>query len=171
LLLKRERRTRSRTREASKEWRRRCLFIFFSSTNRRVFNEDDEDDRPLSPSGVLSHSKMSPIHHHHDGNHSIPNAYEQEREARIAANRARLVELGIVATTNASASSAGMMPLGVLNSDPSEWAKSVFGGNKAKRRPTVALNVSPWCLYGERERKRKEKKRKEKGQRREETVS
>lgn len=95
---------------------------------------------------------------HHDGDPqaaAAPNAYEQEREARIAANRARLVELGIVSSTNASASAAtSTMPLGVLSHSsssgrPSAWARSMFGAGQkvARRRPTVALKVRMFLCW------------------------
>lgn len=109
---------------------------------------------------------------HHDGYPqaaAAPNAYEQEREARIAANRARLVELGIVSSTNASASAAtSTMPLGVLSHSsssgrPSAWARSMFGAGQkvARRRPTVALKVRMFlCWRKENEKNdRREKKK------------
>jgi len=110
---------------------------------------------------------MSPLHHDgSDGDHQITalNAYEQEREARIAANRARLVELGIV-STNPSASMA-TMPLGVLSSSgrPSAWARSAFGATEkaTKRRPTVSMKVCGFFFKRKRDKKRNRSTRKKK---------
>lgn len=143
-MLRREGRTRSCFFSRERGIKRVVSLPFFSSSFD-VGSLDERRRTSILPSGVLRHNQdanMSPLHHHHDGDPPAPNAYEQEREARIAANRARLVELGIVASTNASTLAASMIPLGVLDSAPSTWSRSLFGGEKAKRRPTVSLKVS-----------------------------
>ena len=156
--------------EEKRETRGTGIFFFFFGASR-VTDDAAKDsasllflsspllfvDAALKKAALNSSSPtlMSPLHqnHHHEGGSGdiqaqVPNAYEQEREARIAANRARLVELGIVSTNAASMSAT--MPLGVLSASssasgrPSAWARAMFGaaGQKAtRRRPTVALKV------------------------------
>ena len=130
-------------------------FVFFSSF------VEQKTRRGRALSRLLPHHRralMAPLHHDGGDPQAAPNAYEQEREARIAANRARLVELGIVSTTNASATSAAM-PLGVLSYSsgrPSAWARSMFGAcqKATRRRPTVALKVRVFLLQQKGMRKR-----------------
>jgi len=72
------------------------------------------------------------------------NAYERERDARIAANRARMSALGL-AWSSTSSMSSSMLPPGSSNAS-SAWAKAVFGAPnqrpKVKRRPMVLILVS-----------------------------